>query len=358
MRDRHGILVLLPCFISLLLAAGGGCGGESAGDAREASEILDPDPVVFGLISTESSTGLRRDFDPFLADMEKEIGRKVVAKYATNYTGVVEGMRFGNVHVAWHGNKSAVEAVDRANAEVFAQTVMKDGSPGYWSVVIVHRDSPYQTIDDVIADAGQLSFANGDPNSTSGYLIPGYYLWSRRGVDPAKSFRRVVNANHESNCLAVANRQVDVATNNTEALVRFQNKQPDMYRQLRVIWKSPLIACDPVLYRMDLDPDLKDRIRHFFLSYGTEGRPQRERELDVLARLNHGWAPFAESSNQQLIPTREIMLAAEIAKLTERAADDPHTQRQIGELQTQLEELRRQQESPNGQNIAPVASQD
>ena len=54
-------------------------------------------------------------------------------------------MRFNKVQVAWYGNKSAMEAVDRANGEVFAQMVTADGSPGYWSLLIAHKDSPLKS---------------------------------------------------------------------------------------------------------------------------------------------------------------------------------------------------------------------
>ena len=55
--------------------------------------------------------------------MAEETGLKVNAFFASDYAGVIEGMRFGKVQVAWYGNKSAMEAVDRANGEIFAQSV-------------------------------------------------------------------------------------------------------------------------------------------------------------------------------------------------------------------------------------------
>ena len=55
-------------------------------------------------------------------------------------SGIIQGMRFNKVDIAWYGNLSAMEAVDRANGQVFAQTVAADGSPGYWSVLIVNKE--------------------------------------------------------------------------------------------------------------------------------------------------------------------------------------------------------------------------
>jgi phosphonate transport system substrate-binding protein len=162
----------------------------------------------FGIISTETSTALKEGFEPWLADMAKVLGLPVKGFYASDYAGVIEAMRFGKVHVAWFGNKSALEAVTRADGEVCAQTVDIHGNPGYWSLIVAHKDSPYNTIEEIIAAGKKLKFGNGDPNSTSGFLVPAYYLWAPRGLDPNTHFGMVRAVNHETNLLAVLNKQV------------------------------------------------------------------------------------------------------------------------------------------------------
>ena len=171
----------------------------------------------FGIISTESQQNLKPQWTPFLQDMEKKLGVKVNAFFAPDYAGIIQGMRFNKVDIAWYGNLSAMEAVDRANGQVFAQTVAADGSPGYWSVLIVNKDSPINNLNDLLAKRKDLTFGNGDPNSTSGFLVPGYYVFAKNNIS-ASDFKSTVNAGHETNALAVANKQVDVATNNTENL--------------------------------------------------------------------------------------------------------------------------------------------
>ena len=64
----------------------------------------------------------------------------------------------------------------------------------------------------MLANAKSLTFGNGDPNSTSGYLVLGYYVFAKNNVDPGQAFKRTLNSSHEVNALAVANKQVDVAT--------------------------------------------------------------------------------------------------------------------------------------------------
>ena len=143
-----------------------------------ATGVLAQDAINFGMISTEASQNLKADWQPLLDDMAKQTGLKINAFFASDYAGLIEAMRFNKMQVAWLGNKSAMEAVDRASGEVFAQMVNADGTQGYYSHLIVHKDSPLQNMQDVLKNSKSLSFGNGDPNSTSGFLVPGYYAVS------------------------------------------------------------------------------------------------------------------------------------------------------------------------------------
>ena len=262
-----------------------------------------PKQINFGIISTESSSALEKSFSPFLKDMEAALGVPVKPFFASDYAGVIEGMRFGKVQVAWFGNKSAMEAVDRSEGEIFAQTVDAEGNPGYWSLLLANVDSPLSSLDDVLKCDGTLNFGIGDPNSTSGFLVPTTFIFAKNGVDPKKCFKTVRNANHETNLMAVANKQVDVATNNTENLRRLQTTNPDAAKKVKIIWQSPLIPSDPIVWRKDLDQDAKDKIYTFFFSYGRLGTPEEvEAARNVLAALQ--WAPFKPSSDAQLYPIR------------------------------------------------------
>ena len=265
--------------------------------------------INFGIISTESSVGLKSMWAPFLQDMEKKLGMKVNAFFASDYAGIIEAMRFNKIQLAWYGNKSAMEAVDRANAEIFVQTVDMSGKNGYWSLLITHKDSDIKSLNDILKNGQKYTFGNGDPNSTSGFLVPSYYVFALNNIDPAKHFKRMINSNHETNALAVANRQVDFATNNTLDMDRLSKTHPDLYRNIRVIWKSPLIPSDPIAWRKDLPEDIKSKVKAFFLSYGKS-----EQEKKVLANM-HEWGSFRESDNDQLIPIRQIELFKQKVKI-------------------------------------------
>ena len=256
--------------------------------ARAAEEIN------FGIISTEASSNLKKIWDPFLADMEKGTGLKINAFFASDYAGVIEGMRFKKVQIAWFGNKSAMEAVDRAEGEVFAQTVAANGQDGYYSHIIVHKDSPFQKLDDVLKCDKSLDFGIGDPNSTSGFLVPTTFVFSAKNIDPKQCFKTVRAANHEANALAVANKLVHAAANNSENLERLAKTAPERPRNIRIIWTSPLIPSDPLVWRKDLDAGLKKKIADWLFAYGkTDDREEGPGRAAVGALQEVGQQPAA-----------------------------------------------------------------
>ena len=291
--------------------------------------------INFGIISTESSQNLKTDWQPLLEDMAKKTGYKVNAFFAPDYAGIIEGMRFNKVHVAWYGNKSAMEAVDRASGEVFAQMVNADGTQGYYSHLIVHRDSPIKTLDDVLKNSKSLSFGNGDPNSTSGFLVPSYYVFAQNKVDAKSAFKIVRSANHETNALAVANKQVDVATNNSENLDKIKERMPEKFKDIRVVWTSPLIPLDPLVMRKDLPEATKQKLKDFLYNYGKGG----QQEKDVMMKISK-LSAFKPSTNAQLIPIRQLELFKDRNKF-EADAGMPAAEKQakVAEIDRKLAEL-------------------
>lgn len=263
-----------------------------------------PTELNFGIISTESSKNLANDFAPMLKDMEAALGMPVKAFFASDYAGVIEAMRFNKVQVAWYGNKAAMEAVDRSSGEIFVQTQALDGSKGYYSTLVAHKDSPYKNVDDVLKHGKDIRFGIGDPNSTSGFLVPSYYVFALNKIDPKTHFKSVAGSNHEGNLLAVAAKQVDVATNNTENMDRLRQTQPEKFAMVKEIWRSPLIPSDPIVYRKDLDAETKKKIADFFLNYGKGTTAEAQRQRDIMKPLT--WAGFEKSDNNQLLPIRQL----------------------------------------------------
>ena len=266
--------------------------------------------INFGFISTESSQNIKSDWQPLIDDMEKQTGLKVKAFFATDYAGIIEGMRFNKVQLAWMGNKSAMEAVDRSNGEVFAQMVNADGTQGYYSHLIVHKDSSLNNLTDLFATAKNLSFGNGDPNSTSGFLVPGFYVFAQNKQDPKTMFKVVRSANHDTNAFAVANKQVDVATNNSENLEKFKIHQPEKSKDIKVIWTSPLIPLDPLVISKGLPEATKTKIKNFFYNYAKTD----VREKEIVMKISK-LSGFKASTNDQLKPIRQLDLFSQRNKI-------------------------------------------
>jgi phosphonate transport system substrate-binding protein len=192
--------------------------------------------------------------------------------------------------------------VDRASGEVFAQFVDLDGTPGYYSYLITHKDSPIKSLDDVLKKGKSYSFGIGDPSSTSGTLVPTYYVFTLNKLDPKTHFRVTRASNHEGNFLAVLNKQVDIATSNSEMTEKMKEKAPDKLEQIRILWTSPLIPRDPLVWRKDLPAEVKKKVQDFVVSYGRD-----DREKEILKNM-YRLAGFKSSTDAQLVPIRQLEL--------------------------------------------------
>jgi len=308
----------------------------SANDPNQAS--ADIKEINFGILSTESQANQKPIWQPLIAAMSKEIGIPVKPFYVTQYAGVIEGMRFGKVQAAWLGGKSYVEAARIANAEVFAQVVNEDGTKGYYSYLITNKDNPIVAPAKteggdkyVIKNAAKLTFAFNDPNSTSGFLVPSYYVFTQNNVEPKKAFKRLIfSGNHEATALAVANKQVDVATNNSEALARLEKTNPEARKKIEVIWQSPEIPSDPIAYRQDLPEDVKKKLQNFFYNY---------KDKQVLAPFK--WSGFVPAEDKTWNPIRELEIAEKIQETKAQAGmNQQDKQQKLAELNNQLNALK------------------
>lgn len=292
--------------------------------------------ISFGIIATDSASAQRDRWEPFFRDMEKATGLTVKSFYAPDYAGVIEAMRFNKVQVAWYGNKAAMEAVDRADGEVFAQVVYADGSLGYYSLLITHKDSPYNNLDDVIKNGKNINFGIGDPNSTSGFLVPSYYAFAQKKIDPREVFKTVRNASHGANIQAVLAKQVDVATNNTEEIDRLKATKPELAADIKVIWKSPLIPSDPFVWRKDLDQNSKDKIKKFVLNYAKSNPAEKE----VLKNI-YNYGGFKASTNAQLNPIRQLELFKERRKVEiDSSLSDADKAKKLSEIDASIAKIK------------------
>lgn len=290
--NRHIALMLVA---ALTLA---GCGKSSEPDRKE---------LVFSILSAESQASAEKDWTPFIEDMAKALGRPVKAYYGSNYTALIEGMRFKQSDLGWFTNQSGLEAVRRANGEVFARSVNPSGIDGYEAVIIVKKGSGV-TLDRILKCDKSLNFGMGDPKSTSGTLAPMTFLFAPRNIDPASCFKNVRSANHETNLFSVSGGLQDAATNNTASMDRLRLLDTDLARttlkNVEIVWRSPRIPEDPLVWRKDLDPALKKKIADFMFSYGVGDTPEAVRQRAILDKIQT--KPFVAADDTHLLPVREM----------------------------------------------------
>jgi phosphonate transport system substrate-binding protein len=253
---------------------------------------------------------------------------------------VIEGMGAGKVQLAWFGGKSYIEAASRSDAEAFARVINADGTKGYYAYLITNKDNPIlKDIDTqkgngdqyVIKNAANLTFAFNDPESTSGYLVPSYYVFAKNGINPNEAFKQLTFAgSHEATAQAVANNQVDVATNNSEQLVNLETSDSEARKKIQVIWTSPEIPSDPLAYRKDLPACLKQQINDFFYGY---------KDAKVLEAL--GWSGFEPAKDVNWNTIRELNVAKEILEVqNDKKLSATDKQKKLDELNQKLEALK------------------
>ena len=267
-----------------------------------------PDQVLkFSIVPAEDQASMSRVWQPLLDDLQKQTGLKVQASFASNYMGMIEAMRFNQVQVGWFSALPALEAVNRANAEVLGRVVDKGGDAGVYESVLITRKDKAITLDDVLKCGKRLNFGLGDPNSTSGTLAPLAYLFAPRGIDPTDCFKTVRSASHQANLIGVGYGTIDVATANTVTLVFARRQNPEIAAKIRVLWTSPPLPESSILVRKDLDPAVKEKLKGFFMRYGTAAGAEGEHERKVLNDLTYGG--FEPVDDTYLDPIR-LMVAS------------------------------------------------
>ena len=266
-----------------------------------------PTTINFSIVSTENAQSQMKEWTPFLADMQKATGLTVKPFFGSNYTAMIEALRFKQTDLGWFTNQSGLEAVRRSGGEVFARTSKPSGPDGYQSVIIVKKSSGI-TLDRLLKCDRTLSFGLGDVKSTSGTLAPMTYLFAPRNIRPQACFKTVKTANHEANLFAVGSGVLDAATNNTQSMARMKVLNTDMGNRtlanLKVIWTSPTIPEDPMIWRKDLDPAVKAKVAAFMFSYGVGTGREAERQRAILTRIETG--PFRHADDTHLLPVREM----------------------------------------------------
>lgn len=217
--------------------------------------------VRFGVSSAENEAAAIARNQPMVDYLAKKLGVPVKIYRVSDYAGLVEAMRADQLEFSRFG--PAVYSLGRRVLGDKLQPLFRDvdnnGQEGYFSVVVVRADSPYKSV----ADLKGKNFAFADPNSTSGYAFPSYYL-RKQGFDPQSHFGgSVFSGSHDNSVLALVRGQFDgVATyqvnENSGVVQRLALRGMIPAGATRVIWTSPLIPASPFSTRANLPQGLKD----------------------------------------------------------------------------------------------------
>ncbi len=266
--------------------------------------------IVFGILPAENQASMGPLWQPLLDDMSKQVGVKVTARFVSNYAGLIEAMRFKQVQMGWYSALPALDAVTRSDGEVLGRVIDAGGDATYKSVLIAKKGSGI-TLDKVLACGKRYSFGIGDPQSTSGTLAPMAYLFTPKNIDPTACFKTVRSSSHQANSAAVANGVLDVATNNTVGILFAKRDTTNIGNALDILWTSPPLPESSIVIRKDVDPAIKEKLRQFFITYGTGTGPDADRQRQVLKGLAYGG--FRPADDSYLDPVREMQAAVALA---------------------------------------------
>lgn len=223
-----------------------------------------------GILGGENAQDRLTSNECFRAKIEAELGVPVKIFTPADYDGVIQGLLGGTLDYAWLGASAyaKVYLTDPEAVEVKLTKQNVDGSTGYYSIGFTRKDTGITSMDEA---KGKI-FAFADPNSTSGYLVPGAELAGKYG-DLESYFAEVkMSGGHEQTIVGVANGDFDAGVSWADGLGNWEDgynsgafrKAADAglvdMSNLVEIWRSTLIPEGPMVVRKALPQDVKDKV--------------------------------------------------------------------------------------------------
>lgn len=256
-------LGLLFVILTLLLSA---CGTKEENKDKGAGN---KDGVfTIGVIPAQTEGEMKGALDKLQNILSEKMDREVKITSYPDYNGVVEAMNYEKIDMAYFGPLTYVVAQEESGAKAIVTQLIK-GEPFYYSYLITHKDSKYESIDDMIKDAKNVKFAFGDPSSTSGSLIPGIKL-KDEGVyksEAENDFKNVrFTGSHDATALAVQNKQVDVGAIDSAIYDKLVEEGTVDGKQFKVIWKSEKLFQYPWAVAKNTDKETITQLQDIFLS--------------------------------------------------------------------------------------------
>ena len=237
----------------------------AAFSAAAIGQNADPRTLRVALLPDENASTIIQNAQPLKHHLEKSLGRSVELVVTTDYSSMIEAMRFGRIEVAYFGPLSYVLARSKSDIEAFAVGVTK-GSPTYTSVVIVRADSPVHGV----ADLRGKTVAYGDQASTSSHLVPRAMLQDM-GLEANRDYATVYLGAHDAVARAVETGKVQAGALSRpiyESLLKAGKLDGS---KLRILAETRPIPNYPMAMQGKLSPQLKQQIRDAFLELRDPG---------------------------------------------------------------------------------------
>ena len=223
-----------------------------------------------GILGGENAQDRMTNLECFRAKVEAELGVPTKLFTPADYDGVIQGLLGGTLDFAWLG-ASAYAKTYLTNPEAVEVMLTKqntDGTTGYYAIGFAKADSGITSMD----DAKGKVFAFADPNSTSGYLVPGAELQETYGKLEDYFAEVKMSGGHEQSIVGVANGDFDAAVAWADGLGNWEDgynsgafrKAADSglvdMSTITEIWRSKLIPEGPMVVRKTLPQDAKDKM--------------------------------------------------------------------------------------------------
>ncbi len=198
----------------------------------------------------------RKAFEPFFKHLADKLGADYELTVTSDWAGISLALTNQQVDITWMGPWGYVLAHHQGGAEAIA-TVKYDGKPTYHAIIL---GRPEIKIARWPEDAKGMSLSLADVGSTSGWLIPTHFF-KTRGIDPKTFFQYRDGASHAANVTAVANGQVDLASDYDRNFQAMQEKGLVKPEQAQIVWTSDPLPNDALVARKGLDPAIVDKVR-------------------------------------------------------------------------------------------------
>lgn len=219
------------------------------------------------LIPSTDPAKATRELQPVIDYLGKKTGAQVQMTIPTNYAAVVEALVNDQIDVAYLGGFTYVQASKRAGV---VPLVQRERDRNFHSLFITQPGSPIQTL----ADLKGHSFAFGDVNSTSGHLMPEYFL-REANADPEVIAKAIYTGGHDATLLAVANGKVDAGALDEAVFQKMTSTGKVDPAKVRVFFTTPPFFDYVWAARKGLDPKVAQGVASAFLSLDASDPPQK-----------------------------------------------------------------------------------